>query len=227
MGTPPYTFSKVSGNGSITVGGLYTAPGAPGVDVLRVTDSLLLTADAIVTIVNIGPLTIIPASVTVEQDDNFTFAASGGTPLYTYSVIAGSGFINSSTGDYTAPTALGTETVRVTDAALNTADATVEVAPAAPSNFLADGTDPPPPSDPQAILLTWTDNATGEDGFSIERKVSGGAYGEITTVGLNVTSFLDTGLTPNTPYSYRVRAYKLPGPVYSGYSNDDFDIPNS
>ncbi len=76
-------------------------------------------------------------------------------------------------------------------------------------------------------MLTWTDNATGEDGFSIERKVSGGAYGEITTVGPNVTSFLDTGLTPNTPYSYRVRAYKLPGPVYSGYSNDDFDIPNS
>ena len=222
-GTPPYTFSKVSGSGSITVGGVYTAPGSPGVGVLRVTDSGALTADAVVTIVNFGALTIEPATVTVEQNDSFKFSASGGNPLYTYSVIAGSGFVNSSTGDYTAPLTLGVETVRVTDSALNTADATVNVAPAAPSNLVADGTVP----GPQDILLTWTDNATGEDGFSIERKLSGGAYSEIITVGPNVTSHTDTLLSPNIPYSYRVRAYTLPGPVYSAYSNDDFDIPNS
>ena len=127
------------------------------------------------------------------------------------------------TGRYTAPTAIGTETVRVTDSALNTADATVNVAPAAPTNLVADGTVP----GPQDIGLSWTDNATGEDGFSIERKQSGGAYSEITTVGPNVTSHTDGGLSPNVPYSYRVRAFVNPGPVYSGYSNDDFDIPNS
>ena len=223
-GTPLYTFSKVSGNGVITVDGIYTASGIPGIDVLRATDSLALTADAFVTIVDIGPLTIIPVSVTVEQNDSYTFSASGGTPLYTYSVIAGSGFVNSSTGDYTAPAILGTETVRVTDAALNTADATVNLAPAAPTDLIVDGTF----AGPQEIQLTWSDNATGEDGFSIERKVSGGVYAEIDTVGANETDYEDgPGLSPDVPYSYQVRAYKLPGPVYSDYSNDDFDIPNS
>jgi hypothetical protein len=222
-GTPPYTFTKVSGGGSVTVGGDFTAPLIPGVTVLRVTDSGALTADGVVTTVFFGALTIIPANVTVEQNKSFSFSATGGTPQYTYSVIAGTGFVNSATGDYTAPATLGTETVRVTDAALNTSDATVSVAPAAPSNFVADGTVP----GPQDIQLTWTDNATGEDGFSIERKLSGGAYSEITTVGPNVTTYTDMGLAPNVPYAYRVRAYKLPGPVYSGYSNDDFDIPNS
>jgi hypothetical protein len=159
--------------------------------------------------------------VTVEQGKSFQFTASGGTPLYSYSVVSGSGFINGSTGDYTAPITLGTETVRVTDASLNTDDATVDVAPAAPTNLVADGTVP----GPQDNGLTWTDNATGEDGFKIERKVSGGAYSKIDTVGPNVTTYMDMGLSPNIPYAYRVRAYT--GTVNSGYSNEDFDIPNS
>lgn len=222
-GTAPYNFARISGNGSISAAGSYTASGIPGIDVLRVTDFLGLTADAVVTIVSIGPLAILPTSITVEQNDDFTFISSGGTPQYSYSVISGFGFINSTTGEYTAPTALGTETIRVMDAALNTKDATVYVAPAAATNLVADGTVP----GPQDIQLNWTDNATGEDGFSIERKLSGGSYTEIGTVGPNVTTYSDGLLSPNIPYSYRIRAYSLPGPVYSSYSNDDFDIPNS
>jgi hypothetical protein len=219
-GISPYSYSVFSGGGSINAAGRYTAPGTPGVATIRVQDDAGLTADASVVIVNIGPLSISPASVTVEQNSVFDFLTSGGTPQYSYTIFSGSGSVNSSTGEYMAPSALGNETVRVTDASLNTDDATVFVAPAAPTNLVVDGFF----GGPQDIRLTWTDNAVGEDGFRIERKASGGSFTEIGTVGSGITVYVDGGLTPNEPVSYRVRAYA--GTVYSSYSNDDFAIPN-
>jgi Tol biopolymer transport system component/alpha-tubulin suppressor-like RCC1 family protein len=69
------------------------------------------------------------------------------------------------------------------------------------------------------IHLSWTDNATNEDGFRIERCSGSGcsSFSEIATVAANVTGYQDTGLTPGTSYSYRVRAYNAGGT--SGYSN--------
>ena len=60
------------------------------------------------------------------------------------------------------------------------------------------------------INLTWTDNSPGEDGFQIERcegnsKCS--VFRRIAGTSANVTGFADTGLRPNTFYTYRVRAY--------------------
>jgi hypothetical protein len=209
----------------MTTDGSYSAPGVPGIDILRVTDSLLvLTADTVVTIVNIGPLVFSPNSAVVEQNDIFNFTASGGTPQYSYSVLPGDGgSIIITTGEYRAPLTPGAEIVRVTDASLNTSEATISIAPAAPTNLDVDGSIP----GPQDIELTWEDNATGEDGFSIERKLSGGSYTWIADLGPDTVSYIDVLLSPNIPYSYRVRAFSSAGPVYSGYSNDDFDIPNS
>ncbi len=96
--------------------------------------------------------------------------------------------------------------------------------------------DPPEtPSDLQAaaasknqINLTWTDNTANEDGFKIERKLSTAAtYTEIATVDANVTSYSNTGLTQNTAYSYRVRAFNASG--NSAYSNvaGATTLPNS
>jgi len=68
------------------------------------------------------------------------------------------------------------------------------------------------------IDLTWTDMSTDEEGFKIERKLSGGTYTEIAVVGANVTTFSDTGLSSNTTYIYRVRAYNSNGNSY--YSNE-------
>ena len=67
------------------------------------------------------------------------------------------------------------------------------------------------------INLAWTDNATGETGFRIERSTNGTTFTQITSVGANVTTYTNTGLTRNTTYYYRVRAYNAVG--NSAYSN--------
>jgi hypothetical protein len=68
------------------------------------------------------------------------------------------------------------------------------------------------------IDLTWTDNSTNETGFRIERKIAGGSWTQIATVGANVTSYHNTGLIAATNYYYRVRSYNSLG--LSFYSNE-------
>ena len=62
---------------------------------------------------------------------------------------------------------------------------------------------------PTQISLTWSDNATGEGGYRIERKISGGTYTEIPGSPLQAgsSSFTDSGLAPNTTYTYKIKAY--------------------
>ncbi len=56
------------------------------------------------------------------------------------------------------------------------------------------------------ISLTWSDNASGENGYKIERKISGGTT-EYIYRSADSSSFTDIGLTPNTTYTYRIKAY--------------------
>ena len=71
------------------------------------------------------------------------------------------------------------------------------------------------------INLNWSDNsdpAFNEDGFRIERrKGSSGNYGEIGTVGQDMTTYSDV-LGEEDTYYYRVRAYNSSG--NSSYSNE-------
>jgi len=69
------------------------------------------------------------------------------------------------------------------------------------------------------INLTWADSANNEDGFKIERCTGTGCtnFMQITTAPVNATGHSDTGLTAETTYCYRVRAYNAAGD--SGYSN--------
>jgi len=69
------------------------------------------------------------------------------------------------------------------------------------------------------INLAWTDNATNETGFKIERCTGPGCtnFAQIATVGVGVTSYANTGLAASTSYSYRVRATNTGGD--SAYSN--------
>jgi hypothetical protein len=67
------------------------------------------------------------------------------------------------------------------------------------------------------INLNWSDNASDESGFRIERSADGVAFAEVATVGANVTSYSSTGLSASTWYWYRVRAYN--GAGNSAYTN--------
>lgn len=72
------------------------------------------------------------------------------------------------------------------------------------------------------INLSWTDNATDENNYIIERKLDGSAvWNAIDTVADNVTQYTDTQLTPNTLYHYRVYCKNIFG--NSPYSNIAFD----
>lgn len=57
------------------------------------------------------------------------------------------------------------------------------------------------------INLMWSDNSIDEQGFRIDRSLDGTNFAELATVNPNVTTFSDTGLTPNTTYFYRVLAF--------------------
>jgi len=84
--------------------------------------------------------------------------------------------------------------------------------PAKPTNLFASA------SSPTEIRLSWTDASDNEDGFKVERKTSGSSFTEIKILTANSTTYTDTGLTPDTTYYYRVRAYNAAG--YSDYSNE-------
>lgn len=68
------------------------------------------------------------------------------------------------------------------------------------------------------IELTWQDNSDNEDGFKIERKITGGSFKEVASVPADHHLYFDSGLLHKTSYSYRVRAFNLAG--FSDYSND-------
>jgi len=59
-----------------------------------------------------------------------------------------------------------------------------------------------------SIQLTWTDVATNETGYEIQRcTVSGGCvYAPLTTVAANSTSYTDGTVAYNTSYQYQIRA---------------------
>lgn len=62
------------------------------------------------------------------------------------------------------------------------------------------------------INLAWMDNSNNETGFKIERSASvSGPFVTLTTVGTNVTSYQNTGLTASTSYFYRISSVNAAG----------------
>ena len=85
---------------------------------------------------------------------------------------------------------------------------TVECSPAAPSNLAANSITQ------TSLTLTWDDNSSDEDGFSIQRSPGGlNNWDEIGTVGAGVVAYpdADPALACGTAYDYRVLAYNAGG----------------
>ena len=70
----------------------------------------------------------------------------------------------------------------------------------------------------ETITLTWTDNANDELGYVVEISTDNKTFKELERVAANTTSYTAIGLTPETAYYFRVRAYGENN-LYSPYSN--------
>jgi len=96
---------------------------------------------------------------------------------------------------------------------------TDQCTPAAPTNFSAT------PVSQTQIDMSWTDNSTNESGFEI-KKCTGeckdySSYITLTSVGANIQSYSETGLSCNSTAMYYVRSYVNTNgrTYYSDYSN--------
>jgi C1A family cysteine protease len=85
--------------------------------------------------------------------------------------------------------------------------------PTAPTNLVATAV-------PKTrINLSWSDNSANESGFKIERCTGENctSFAQITTVGPNITKYVNSGLKRGVVYTYRVKAYNAGGD--SGFSS--------
>ena len=56
------------------------------------------------------------------------------------------------------------------------------------------------------VVLTWTDNSTGESGFRVRRKISGAAtFSTLGDVAANVETYTDNSVSAEVTYIYQVR----------------------
>jgi len=68
-----------------------------------------------------------------------------------------------------------------------------------------------------SIGLSWSDNSSDEEGFTIQRSANGSTWSALTTVAANTTSYDNGGLSPDSTWYYRVRAFL--GAETSAWSN--------
>jgi peptidyl-Asp metalloendopeptidase len=87
----------------------------------------------------------------------------------------------------------------------------VTTAPNAPSNLVVSATST------TSISLKWTDNASNEAGYYLQRSLDGVNWTLIATLGSNVTSFTNSGLNADTTYFYQAYAFNSIG--NSAFSN--------
>ena len=93
---------------------------------------------------------------------------------------------------------------------------TVPPLPSAPSGLVASAINVN--KNKETVTLTWTDNASNETGFTIQRSMTA-AFTTVTTstAAANATTFSQTGVARNQTFYYRVRASNLGGA--SAWSN--------
>lgn len=77
----------------------------------------------------------------------------------------------------------------------------------------------------QRFTLNWADNSTTEQGFTLQFSYNGAAFGDMATLGANVTSYTSAVNPPLGPYQFRIRSYS--GALTSAWSNTFSLLVNS
>jgi hypothetical protein len=160
--------------------------------------------------------------------DEFSFAYSTDDQDYTEMFLVSADSDDDSYQSFSLPSSVsGSVYVRVMDTDRspgNRALDTVFVDHLYIQTMIVHGPVPTAPSELAATALSanqigliWTENASNETGFEIERSLDDVNWELIANVAADVTDFLDSELLANTTYVYRVRAYNFSGS--SEYSN--------
>jgi hypothetical protein len=76
-----------------------------------------------------------------------------------------------------------------------------------PSNFQVTG------QKKESVSLKWTDNADNETGYIIEYSTDNKTFQELARIEANSTTYVATGLNPETVYYFRIKAYGEDGLV--------------
>lgn len=138
-----------------------------------------------------GPFEMVSMNNANEYDLSDDTLVPGTT--YTYRVIAYNGF-----GD-SAPS----NEVKITTAPL--VFIPLKTAPLAPLNLAATALSYSEAS------LTWAAADANATGFKLDRKTPTGSFSEIATLGSGITSYSDKTLSPETEYTYQIRAFNTIG----------------
>lgn len=126
-GLPPYTFSKISGVGTInSTSGVFNGGTNSGSSQIKVTDAL--NQEVTVTAQVYGALVITPSSTNLMVGTSRQFIASIGKSPYTYTVLSGGGAISNS-GLYTAPASGTNAQIKVVDSHGQEAIASISLHP--------------------------------------------------------------------------------------------------
>ncbi|MFT3824934.1 MAG: gliding motility-associated C-terminal domain-containing protein [Chitinophagaceae bacterium] len=81
-----------------------------------------------------------------------------------------------------------------------------------PTNVTLSATSAELPSPNSTIVINWTDNASNEDYFILERSTDGTNYTDIAHPASGTVTYTDNaGLFPNTTYYYRIKAVSSTG----------------
>ena len=164
---------------------------------------------------------------------NTTNTTTGATLLSTLGAGVQT-YTDNATNNPSAPPAIGTvyyywvsayngvgESAKTAASQNATGGVTTLNVPAAPTSLTATATST------TQINLAWTDNATNETGYTVERRspAGSGSYSTVTTLLAGATSFSNTGLTESTQYEYRVYATNAAGNSANSNAASKFTIP--
>jgi N-acetylneuraminic acid mutarotase len=158
-------------------------------------------------------------------DSVYKFNAEGvqilsGTPSSSNHWVEATGSVTVTDGRLTITNASGASNNKLCFIDISSASGSTNTTPpAAPSNLFVSSVSS------TSLKLAWSDNSVREEGYKIERSTDGTSFSQIATVGVNVSTYTNSGLTSGKKYYYRVRAYNAYG--NSSYTNTASGTPGT